>query len=393
MTMLSKHKVLMVTGVYYPEISGAVLQCRQLINLLKNNIDFRILSGTSSDLNSVENSVDKIPITRIAINPKCGFSQLASAFRIGQYFIFNCRYFDIVHLHGFSKKSILVIALSLLFRKKTIIKLTSFGEDDPISIKNRSALSWIFFMRANSFISVSPAFQKSYEAAGLPPDKYWFVPNGVDVLRFRPPVAGERESLRSELGFGVDEVILIFIGHFSQDKQPHILYDAWLELFKKGVKSRIIFIGSTSPSNYEVDVDLVEKIKKDATKSAYSSFVTFIERTHQIEKYLRLSDIFVLPTLREGLPNVLLEAMATGLPSIITNLPGVTDWIVEDSKTGVLLSPPSKDKLVHELEDLIADGAGRQEIGRAAREFIEHNFSAPTMASKVLQLYHNLSCQ
>jgi len=387
----TKYKVLMVTGVYYPEISGAVLQCRQLISLLKNNTDFRILSGTSSGLSDTEKKIDNRPITRIAINPKSRFSQLASAFRIIQYFFFNFKYFDIVHLHGFSKKSILVIALSLVFKKKIIIKLTSFGDDDPISIKNRSVLAWFFFMRAHTFISVSPAFQKSYKSVGLPSKKYCFIPNGVDVVRFRPPVSEERESLRSELGFGVDDVILIFIGHFSQEKQPHVLYDAWIELFKKGVKSRIIFIGSTSASNYEVDVDLVEKIKKDATVCTYAPFVTFIERTHQIEKYLRLSDIFILPTLREGLPNVLLEAMATGLPSIITNLPGVTDWIVDDGKTGVLLSPPSKAKLVQELEYLILDRARRQAIGRSARKFIENNFSAPAIASKVLQLYHNLS--
>lgn len=386
-------KVLMVTGVYYPEINGAVLQCRKIINSLKNDVDFRVLSGFSLGMRYSANKVDNIPVTRISLDKKTHYFQTISAFHIIRYFLFEKKYFDIVHLHGCSKKSILIIALSLVLRKKIIVKLTSFGEDDPVSIKGRSALAWFFFVKADYFISVSPAFQHSYESSGLPPDKYCFIPNGVDVVRFRPPVTGECASLRSEFRFGIDEVILIFIGHFSQDKQPHILYDAWLELFKKGVKSRIIFIGSTSPSNYEVDVDLVEKIKKDATKSAYAPFVTFIERTDQIEKYLRLSDIFVLPTLREGLPNVLLEAMATGLPSIITNLPGVTDWIVEDSKTGVLLSPPSKDKLVHELEDLIADGAGRQEIGRAAREFIEHNFSAPTMASKVLQLYHNLSCQ
>ncbi len=385
--------VLMVTGVYYPEISGAVLQCRLLINLLKNDIDFRILSGSSLGFTYTEKKVDNVSITRIAINPKSRFLQFASAVHIIHYFLVNSRYFDVVHLHGFSKKSILIVALCLIFRKKIVIKLTSYGEDDPVSIKNRSVLAWFFFKKANSFISVSPAFQKSYETAGLSPDKYYFIPNGVDVDRFRPPVSGEKESLRSELRFGVDEVILIFIGHFSQEKQPHILYDAWLELFKKGVKSRIIFIGSTSASNYEVDVDLVENIKKDTTKSAYSPFVTFIERTHQIEKYLRLSDIFVLPTLREGLPNVLLEAMATGLPSIITNLPGVTDWIVEDGKTGVLLSPPSKDKLVQELEYLISDRARRQEIGRAAKKFIENNFSANTMASKVLQLYHTLSRQ
>ena len=385
--------VLMVTGVYYPEISGAVLQCRLLINLLKNNIDFRILSGSSLGFIYNENNVDNVPITRIAINTKSRFSQLESAFHIVQYFLVNRRYFDIVHFHGFSKKSILIVALCLFFRKKIVIKLTSYGEDDPVSIKSRSSLAWFFFTKADSFISVSPAFKKSYETAGLPPNKYWFIPNGVDVERFKPSASGERGSLRIELGFGLDEVILIFIGHFSQEKQPHVLYDAWLELLKKGVKSRIIFIGSTSASNYEVDVDLVEKIKKDATGSTYAPFVTFIERTHQIEKYLRLSDIFVLPTLREGLPNVLLEAMATGIPAIITNLPGVTDWIVEDGKTGVLLSPPSKDKLVQELEYLILDRSRRQEMGRAARVFIENNFSANTMASKVLQLYHFFSGQ
>ena len=137
-----KISVLMVTGVYFPEINGAVLQCMKIISLLRDNLQFIVLSATKNKNLLKNRSVEGIDVYRSSVsnNRFFYFSQL---FGIIFFFIRNKEKFDIVHLHGFSSKSAFIIALSKIFRKKIIIKLTSFGHDDPESVKRKRKLALV----------------------------------------------------------------------------------------------------------------------------------------------------------------------------------------------------------------------------------------------------------
>ena len=152
-----KISVLMVTGVYFPEINGAVLQCMKIISLLRDNLQFIVLSATKNKNLLKNRSVEGIDVYRFSVsnNRLLYFPQL---FRIVFFFIGNREKFDIVHLHGFSSKSAFIIVLSKIFRKKIIIKLTSFGHDDPESVKRKGKILFSLYQFADSYIGVSPIF-------------------------------------------------------------------------------------------------------------------------------------------------------------------------------------------------------------------------------------------
>jgi glycosyltransferase involved in cell wall biosynthesis len=116
-----------------------------------------------------------------------------------------------------------------------------------------------------------------------------------------------------------------------------------------------------------------------------------VEHTASIEQYYRAADVFVLPSLREGLPNALLEAMACGLASIASRLPGVTDSVVTDGVDGLLVEPAGREALAAALGRLLGDADLRRRLGCAARQTVEARFSLPSIASRYISLYEELS--
>jgi glycosyltransferase involved in cell wall biosynthesis len=152
----------------------------------------------------------------------------------------------------------------------------------------------------------------------------------------------------------------------------------------------IIFVGSTNPDHYEVDTYVVKKVKRLA-RTYQGKRIFFVERTHETEKYYQAADIFVMPSLREGLPNAMLEAMSCELPVVVSRLEGVTDWVVENDVNGLLISPGNGGELSEALIRLLGDAELSNALGKKARKTIKKRFRIEKMAGKYEKLYKNPS--
>jgi glycosyltransferase involved in cell wall biosynthesis len=97
--------------------------------------------------------------------------------------------------------------------------------------------------------------------------------------------------------------------------------------------------------------------------------------------------VFALPSSREGLPVALLEAMATGLPVVASRLPGSTDTIVDEGRTGVLVTPGDANALAGAIRALLSDRESSATMGRAARLRVESDFGADRTARGWLDAY------
>lgn len=381
--------VLMVTGIYHPEVSGAANQCRQLINTLKGKASFLVLTTTRDPNLPQRGQVDGIDVTRLLWG-KVIFNYFKTIFKFAT-FLFNRRKdFQIIHLHGFSLKSVFLTLISKILGKKVIIKMTSIGHDDPISMRQRSFPLNYCFSKADAYVGVTSHFNKLYAKSQLPLNRYIEIPNGVDIDRFRPAVAGEREILRDQLGLPTKIKLILFVGHFSREKCPDILLEAWkyfvAELF---LDTGVIFVGATKTDHYEVDARLVEDIQELAAPYI-NERIFFIERAHEIEKYYQTADIFVLPSLREGLPNALLEAMACCLPVIVSRLEGVMDWVVTGGMNGLIVESEKLDDLGKAISQILKDDNLAESLGLEARKTIVERFSINKVAEDYLQLYGKL---
>lgn len=387
---MSRPRVLMVTGVYAPETSGASLQCRNLIRALRDRVDFTVLTTSSDPALPWHSVIEGTPVRRIAVDPRSRVSKAIAIERMASSFLEIAPNIDIVHLHGFSQKSVLLTALAKLFGKRIVIKLTSVGHDDPQSIRAAGAMQWQAYRRADAFIGVTPRFADGFAPTGLDPRAFVFIPNGVDLARFKPASPDVRAECQQMLRIPTGSPVVLFVGFFSREKNPEALFDAWLSLRDRGVASTLVFAGATTGAYYEIDPGIAERIKTRADARGLRDHIVFVESVDAIEDYYRAADVFALPTAREGLPNVLLEAMASGVPPVITRLDGVTDWIVESGVTGELVASPECDAFAGALMPLLTSAERRQKIGAAARADVAARFDINTTAAHTLAVYERL---
>jgi glycosyltransferase involved in cell wall biosynthesis len=183
---------------------------------------------------------------------------------------------------------------------------------------------------------------------GLPPDRVWFIPNGVGQEFFHrrawPDTPGPR---------------LLFVGTWIDHKGIYALAEAFEQLLALAPRVQLTIAGCA-----ETD----ERVRHYFSLSVQSSINIrpFISRSEMPELYAQ-HDIFVLPSLVEGMPLVLLEAMASGLAVVTTESSGMTD-LVEDGHDGVLTIPGDADSLTVAMSALCANSQLRHQLGCAAQE-------------------------
>ena len=379
--------VLMVTGVYFPEVNGATLQCMRIISLLKKEVNFSVLTTTKYKDLVKHTVIDGIDVYRSYIGNSG--SKLLQIIKI--FSIFFIKRIDIVHLHGFSSRSALIVLISKLFNKKVIIKMTSIGHDDTVSIKNKSRLFFLIFSLADTYIGVSPVFKNMYLRSTLDKSKYYQIPNGVDTSLFKPlDNKKEKKRLKSKLGLPIDMKLILVVGHFSIEKSMHHVLDAWLRIQSNSdTKSGVIFIGNTNSNDFEIDENLVN-LMHSKSKLFFGKSVFFFEKVTNIEQYYQVSDIYVLSSAREGLPNTLLEAMSCALPIISTRLIGITDWVLNHNVNGMMYDHGDIDALGILLENLLQDDNLCKRIGSNARTTIKDDFNILSTAERIHNTYEDL---
>lgn len=383
----------MVIGCYYPEISGGGLQCRTLALALKEKVSFTVLTTTRDPSLPRYSLVDGISVHRLYVDPNQMWTKWRAAIRLLALAPRLVLRSELIHFHGFTQKMLFLMPLAKLLRKRILDKMSSVGIDDPLSIRARrlGRLFFWVFGRADTFISVSPALSERFLGSSLPKDRLTFIPNGVDTDRFRPAGREERAALKIAAGFSPTTALVTFVGFWSRDKGPDILLEAWLRARRSvGVDSALLFIGATDSGHVEVDPELVARMSERLRSERLNGSVRIVTRTHEVPRYLRASDIFVLPTRREGLPNALIEAMATAIPCITTDLPGVTSWLIRDGENGLLIPPGDVTVLEGHLVALFNDEAQASRLGTRARETVLKLCSIRAVADSYWEVYQKL---
>lgn len=382
----------MVTGAYDPEISGGGVQCRELVRALRERIDFSVLTTATDPSLPASAAIDGIPVTRIFVDAASPWSKLLAGVRMVAAFWRLRGRFEVLHFHGFSQKTGFLAAWGLLFGKRLLLTLHTGGHDEPLVIRSRDPVGFWWYRRMHAFSAVSPRLHERYLAGGLLPSRCRMILNGIDTARFHPVEAQERCAIRQQLGLPQHELIVLFVGVFSPEKRPDVLFGAWARLPAELLaRSRLVFVGATRSAYHEVDATLSERIREAARAQGLEERVSFTGPTQQVERYYQASDVYVLSSSREGLPLALLEAMASGLACVSSQLEGVTDVVVEDDRSGLLVPACDERALAQALHRVAGDGELRRRLGAQARQTVERRFSIRVAAERYLELYRALA--
>lgn len=390
MSPLSVPRVLMVTGAYMPELSGGGLQCKAIIDALKDDARFMVLTtSTNADLEA-EACVDGTPVFRTCIDVRSAVSRLSAAVSMARVLVRLRNRFDVVHLHGFSQKAMLIVPLARMLGKRVVLTLHTADQDEPLAVRRSGWLAYACYKAADLFIAISPRVAETYRASGLPAVKLWPASNGIDLERFRPATAGERATLRHRLGLDSARVWILFVGFFSRDKGPHLLFEAWKRLpAEERERSGLLFVGATRSGYHEVDPALAESIRADARGHAWSDRVIIRDETARIEEYYQAADILAFPSCREARGMTLVEAMACGLAVVASRLPGATDHVV-DGETGLLVPPQDIGALSMALHALLSGQRDAVALGVRARAAVADEFDIHRTAGRMLDAYRHV---
>jgi glycosyltransferase involved in cell wall biosynthesis len=380
-------RVLLVAGAYYPEISSAGLQCREVARALRDRVKFSVLvTAVDRSLPLVED-VAGVRVHRLPIVVDSAASRLMAGFRIAATFARVQRRVDLVHIHGFSTKNVPLTILARAFHTPIILTLHTADQDDPAAVKRRGRLAFWAFRQADLLTIVSPQLSQGSDANLAARTRE--IPNGVDTQRFTTATRDERLALRRRLGLPIEGTQILFVGFFSRDKRPGLLCDAWIRLAKRSAEPiSLVCVGASNSTYFEVDPLLAEQMRRSACEAGLADRLILVEPTHAIHDYFRSADIFALPSAREALPMALLEAMACGLPCVAFRLAGATDVIVEDGVNALLVGNAAE--FDGALERLLADRGCADALGGRARQTVVERYNIERTAECWLDAYRQI---
>jgi len=215
---------------------------------------------------------------------------------------------------------------------------------------------------ADVVTAVSPGAAGAYANAGMVTgDRLVVIPNGVDIGRWKPAASEERAALRAQLRVG-DEFHWLAAGRMEAVKNFSCLLDAMARL---SYPARLVIAG-TGP--------MEAALRARCLELGLAARVSFPGFERNLLRWMQAADAFVLPSLREGLPLVLLEAGACALPAVATDVPGCRDVVV-DGTTGLLARSASPASLAKIMDTMMGLGPeARAAMGRYARLHVEAEF-------------------
>ena len=377
-----------MTGAYYPEISAAGVQCRAVAAAIGDLAQLSILTTAVDGSLPSTDTIDGRPIARVAVDVTRRASKALASLDVARHLLHASSTYDIIHVHGFSQKNVPVSIFAGLARKPLVLTLHTAGQDEPGAVKRHGALASWSFASADLTLAVSPSLLDCWRTAGLDADRIRLVPNGVDTHRFRPADDHEKAALRREIGWPAQDPVVLFVGFFSRDKRPDLLFRAWCR--GDGPRSRLAFVGATRSGYYEIDESIAQQIASEAAAAGRADDVLFAEPAKEIDRYFRAADVFALPSIREAHPLALLEAMACGLPCIATRLAGATDAIITDGDQGILVPPDDEGALARAITAVLQDPAAGRAIGARARQRIVDRYDIQRTAGQWLDAYHTV---
>jgi sugar transferase (PEP-CTERM/EpsH1 system associated) len=289
---------------------------------------------------------------------------------------------DIVHSRNWS--AIEAIPAAKLARVPAVVH-SEHGRDLQTMGRQpwrRRALRRLCFSMADHVFCVSRELNDYYgRALGLSPDSLDVIPNGVDLEWFGPDPEVRRE-MRQKLGVGPDVLVVGTVGRLDPVKGHSTLLRAAELALRSGLTAHFVIVGD-GPLRATLENQL-------ASSSELARCTHLVGHARNVAEWLNSFDVFVLPSLSEGLSNCLLEAMAVGLAPVATNVGGNCEVVVNE-ESGLLVSPEDPEAICKCLVRLAQAPDWRRQLGFNARSRVEARFSLQRMLARYEQMYSRLA--
>jgi glycosyltransferase involved in cell wall biosynthesis len=309
--------------------------------------------------------LDDIP-SRIAVRefPVHGF---ANPTAVGRLLAFAswCRSIDaaIVHtcdlyanIFGLPGAALAGVPVRIANRREIVT-----GDKSPAKLRAQR----LAYRAAHAVVANSTAAREQLEREGVPAGKLHMIANGLDAGRFVP--APPRHDIRR----------IVMVANLRPEKGHDTLLGAAPRILARYPDASFTFVG---------DGPRREALETLTRALGLTDRVRFLGESHDVAPILAAHDVFVLPSRSEAFPNALIEAMATALPVVATNVGGIPE-VVRAGVNGRLVQPDDSEALADAVLSLMDDPAAAAALGRAARADVERHYTIDRMVERFEQLY------
>ncbi len=232
--------------------------------------------------------------------------------------------------------------------------------------------------RYERVLAVSEDLRERCLACGVPPSRCVLVENAVDTEEFRRN--SPDSATRTDLGLSRVRPVIGAVGRLSAEKGFDVLIRALAEVRRRGIPAELLIVG---------EGEECETLQRLAVELGCRESIHLAGFREDVRPCFEVMDLFVLSSLREGLPNVILEAMAMSTPVVATRIAGVPR-VIEDGRNGLLVTPGSVEELTAALQRVLTDGELRPRLAAEGRRTVEDRYSLARRMEKVAAVYDEL---
>lgn len=388
-------KILMVISQFNPIIGGSERQAQLLAKkLFEKGVRIGIVTGWWNFQTPRKEVVAGIEVFRNF----CGWGifgmdrhrtirvlrGITYAISLATFLSLHGRGYDIIHVHQLLYPAFVALLIGKkILKKPVLVKSASSGLTSDIKQLKRvpfGPFQLNFLLKELSYlVAISKATGREFKEIGYSEARISYIPNGVEV-----PVQAK---------IAYNQVIqVITVTRLSQEKGVDVLLRAWAEVLKEEKALKLIIVGYGS---------LEYHLKSLSLSLGIAESVDFVGMIQDASEYLKASDLFVLSSRAEGMSNALLEAMSYGVPCIATRVGGNSELLGAKenailpggyllAKNGLLVNPDDAIGLSEAIVYFIRNEKAREEMGRAARKFIQENYSIDLIAERYIDLYQSV---
>ena len=377
-------RILLLSAFYHPFVGGVETHARELARYLaETGFTIAVVTKRAESV-PAHDTVDGIPVYRTHPGgARTGARKwLMLPFAFARMLMLRGS-FDLIYCPGYQGIGLAALAAGRLLRRPVVLRSGNIGvlagrnldaplarwkiaPDQPL-VRTLKRLLRQAYMAADAFACNSREIEREALDLGVCRTRVHYLPNAVDVERFRPAEPGEKERLRKQAGWPDDALLCLYVGRLSVEKGIMDLLQAWERIDRNAV---LVLVGPDMPDN---PLDAGPAARRYAADHGLTD-VVFHGPAQDVAPLLRAADVVVQPSHYEAFSNAVIEAMATGLPIVASRVSGMQDCLT-DEQSGLLCDPESPDALAAQLRRVIDDPSLRARLGQTARTEAVERFS------------------
>jgi glycosyltransferase involved in cell wall biosynthesis len=283
---------------------------------------------------------------------------------------------DLMNAHGYPDHFLCAVA-----RKITGVRALVRTKHNHVPLKGGALSRYLYGTLTSRIVAISEHIREVMIQSGLKPDQVTTISTAINLSQFAP--RAKDQNLLKELNFPAGCAIIGIVARLTERKGFKNLFEAVKILADQGRTIRCLVVGGGASS------EKIAALKNHAASLGISDNILLTGRRSDIPEILSLLDVFILPSLAEGLGRSMLEAMAAGKPIVASAVGGIPEAI-EDGKSGLLVPPDDSRALAQAIALLLDNPEKAQELGRASRTRAELLFDQDKMIDSISALYEEL---